>query len=265
MNGEGNNRKVLCDVARSAFEVVGRLLARDQFLARELRSSTTGSRQIYREESLTVEMAATLREQFPNHVEITLFTPPEEARTGADWYWRFERGDRAIHARVQAKRVQRKQFGEPDEEGYIDIEVSQLNRLVQGTAEATDFPGLEAWLATYARSDAFPPCGKHDLQSCPRHSHQKACARATPSLWIAQANEIVRLGDGAATVKTIISHSLRLDCVLPCIDGPDRDPSPASKGFALQSGLKTYQECIALIESDEQLRTEFAGAILITT
>ena len=35
--------------------------------------------------------------------------------------------------------------------------------------------------------------------------------------------------------------------------------------FALQSGLKTYQECIALIESDRQLRNEFEGAIRITT
>jgi uncharacterized protein DUF6615 len=265
MNGEDDNRKILCDLARSAFEVVGHLLARDQFLARELRSSTTGSRQIYREECLTVEMAATLLEQFPDHVEITLFTPPEETRTGADWYWRFERGDRAIHARVQAKRVQREQLGDPDERGHIDIDVLQLNRLLQATAEATTLPGLEAWLATYARFNATPPCGKQNLQSCPQHSHQEACASVTPSLWIAQANEIVKLSDGAVTVSTIIRHSLRLDCLLPCIDGSERDPSPAIKGFALQGGLKTYQECIATIESDEQLRKEFEGAIRITT
>jgi hypothetical protein len=262
MNGEDHNRKVLCDVARSAFEVVGRLLARDQLLARELRSSTTGSRQIYREECLTVEMAATLREQFPDHVDIILFTPPEETRTGADWYWRFERDERAIHARVQAKRVQRERFGDPDDLGYVDIDEPQLNRLIQATAEANDLPGLQAWLATYARLDATPPCRKLNLQSCPRHSHQKGCVIASPSLWIAQAKEIVRLSD-APTVETIISHSLRLDCILPCIDGPDRDPSPASKGFALQNGLKTYQECIELIENDAQLRREFEGAIRI--
>jgi hypothetical protein len=264
MNGEDRNRKVLCDIARCAFEVVGRLLARDQSFARELRSSTTRSRQIYREESLTTEMATTLREQFPDHVEIILFTPGEEARTGADWYWRFERGKQAIHARVQAKRVQREQFGEPDELGHIDIDVPQLNRLIRTTAEATDIRGLEAWFATYARFDATPPCRKKNLQLCPLHSHQKACVKAKPSLWIAQANEIMKLGD-TATIESIITHSLRLDCILPCIDGPDQDYSPAGKGFALQSGLQTYQECIALIQSDAQLGNEFEGAIRIIT
>lgn len=94
MDGEAVNRQVLCDIARTAFEVVNRLLARDQLLARELQSETTASRQVYREECITVEMAATLRERFPQNVEITLFTPPEETRTGADWYWRFERSER---------------------------------------------------------------------------------------------------------------------------------------------------------------------------
>jgi hypothetical protein len=37
MNGEAANRQVLCDIARSAFGVVNRLLERDQLLAQELR------------------------------------------------------------------------------------------------------------------------------------------------------------------------------------------------------------------------------------
>lgn len=263
MNDEDDNRKVLCDVARSAFEVVGSILARDQSLAQELRSSMTGSRQIYPEESITVEMAVMLREQFPDYVQFTLFTHREETRTGADWYWRFERNDRAIHARVQAKRVQRLQFGDSDEHGRIDIKQSQLSRLIQATKEAADLPDLQAWLATYARFDATPPCGKHNLQSCSRHNHQKDCASARPSLWIARADEILSLRKSRLPLTTIIRHSLRLDCILPCIDGPDLDPSPASKGFVLESGLKTYQECITTIASDEQLRQEFEGAIRI--
>lgn len=122
MNGECYNRKVLCNIARWAFSVVNRLLERDQLLARELRSATTGSHQIYREECITVEMATELRERFPEHVEITLFTPPEEIRTGADWYWRFEKARGAIHARVQAKRVQRTAFGQADDRGHVDID-----------------------------------------------------------------------------------------------------------------------------------------------
>jgi hypothetical protein len=62
MNGDAPNRQVLCDIAHTAFEVVNRILTRDQLLARELRSDTTASRQLYREECITVEMAATLRE-----------------------------------------------------------------------------------------------------------------------------------------------------------------------------------------------------------
>lgn len=85
--------------------------SRDQRLARELRSSTTGSRQIYREESITVEMLTELRGLFRDLVEITLFTSPEEKRTGADWYWRFEKAGAAIHPRVQAQRAQRTEFG----------------------------------------------------------------------------------------------------------------------------------------------------------
>lgn len=268
MNGEDQyHRKILCDIARSAFRVVDRLLSRDQLLAHELRSSETGSRQIYREECITVEIATELRERFPDQVEITLFTPPEETHTGADWYWRFEKAGGAIHARVQAKRVQRTEFGQADSGGHVDIDMPQLERLIQATTEAAiQIPGLEAWLATYARFDATPPCGSNNLQTCLSHSHQAACAEHEPSLWIAYAQEIRDDPGGGArrrSVKAIIEHSLRLDCILPCIDGRSADPGPAGKGFVIQSGLKTYQDCVAIIEGDTLLRKEFKGALRI--
>lgn len=265
MNGDENNRKVLCDIARCAFEVVNGLLLRDQLLAPDLRSATTGSRQIYREECITVEMAATLRERFPEHVEIVLFTPPEEQKTGADWYWRFERGDRAIHAFVQAKRVRRSAFDQPDGLGHVDIDLEQLTRLRQATNPATSqLPGLQAWLATYARfRDATPPCGEQDLQRCRLHQHQEACTNHEPSLWIAMAAEIVALKVPRPSVRQIIQNSLRLDCMLPCIDGPAADDGPARKGFALRDDLSPFQECIATIGSDPLLRAKFEGALRI--
>jgi hypothetical protein len=267
MNSEDRDRQILCDIARSAFGVVDRLLSRDQLLSRELRSSTTGSRQIYREECITVEMATELRQRFPDHVEITLFTPPEETRTGADWYWRFEKAGGAIHARVQAKRVQRTEFGQADSDGHIDIDVPQLERLLQAADEAaTEIPGLEAWVATYARFNASPPCGFGDLQTCRHHSHRKACAEHGPSLWIAQAREIrskLRGGASRQSVAEIVDHSLRLDCVLPCVGGLDVVPGPASKGFIIQSGLMTHQDCVATIEGNALLRKEFEGALRI--
>lgn len=265
MNSEDNNRKVLCDIAHSVFEVVNRLLSRDQLLARELRSTETGSRQIYREECITVEMAATLREHFPDHVEITLFTPPEETRTGADWYWRFEKGDFAIHARVQAKRVQRTAFGESDDQGHIVVDSPQLEHLLQATRTAAQhIDGLQAWLATYARFNATPPCGCNNLQSCERHHHAEECADQQPSLWIANAQEIANSGIRQASVEQIVQNSVRLDCVLPCIDTSGASmPSPSNKGFVLQSGLQSYKECVAIIDNDSELRSEFRGALRI--
>lgn len=265
MNGEGRDRQVLCGIARTAFEVVGRLLSRDQLLAGDLRSSTTGSRQIYREECITVEMATELRERFPDHVEITLFTPPEETRTGADWYWRFEKAGGAIHARVQAKRVQRTEFGQTDERGHVDLDMPQLEQLVRATTDVREeLAGLQAWLATYARFDATPPCGFSDLQQCGRHRHGAACANHVASLWIAQAQEMLRVSNTRVPVSTIIENSLRLDCILPCIDGPDVDgQGPASKRFILQSGLSSYQDCVSAIEADVLLRKEFQGALRI--
>jgi hypothetical protein len=264
MNGEGFNRKVLCDIARCAFEVVNRLLSRDRLLAQELRSPVTGSHQIYREECITVEMAATLRERFPENVDITLFTPPEERRTGADWYWRFEREDRAIHAGVQAKRVQRTEFDQADDRGRIDIDIPQLNQLIETTSILTnELPGLQAWLATYAQFLATPPCFEIDLRNCDHHRHPEMCASHEPSLWIARAQEIREFGRQRASVREIIEHSVRLDCMLPCSDGPAAEYGPAVKGFVLQEGLPTYQECVAIIANDARLRTEFEGALRI--
>jgi hypothetical protein len=209
-------------------------------------------------------MATTLRERFPEHVEITLFTPHEEKQTGADWYWRFESGGRTIHARVQAKRVQRTEFSQPDESGHVDIDMSQLTQLLQATREATNqLPGLQAWLATYARVRATPPCNHDELWSCPRHRHQEKCASHEPSLWIANAREISELNVQRASVKQIVQNSVRLDCILPCIDGPAADDGPAIKGFVLEEGLLTYQECVAAIEGNVLLRSTFEGALRI--
>ena len=264
MNGEAANRQVLCDIARTAFEVINRLLARDQVLARELRSETTTSRQVYREECITVELAATLRERFPANVEITLFTPPEETQTGADWYWRFEQGERAIHARVQAKRVQRAAFGQADSDGHVDIDQPQLNRLLDATRGAlSQLPGLQAWLATFARFNATPPCGQDDLSRCRRHIHAQACVLHEPSLWIAQASEIQRLSCSRLPVREVVEHSVRLDCILPCIDGPDTVKGPAAKGFTLTAGLPLYQDCIDGIRRDPALLKSFEGALRI--
>jgi hypothetical protein len=264
MNGEDVDRQILCDIARSAFAVVDRLLSRDQLLARELRSPTTGSRQIYREECITVEMAAELRERFPGHVEITLFTHPEETRTGADWYWRFEKAGGAIHARVQAKRVQRTEFGQADDSGHVDLDMPQLAQLVEATRNMPEeFTDLQAWLATYVRFEATPPCGQRNLQQCGHHRHTSSCANHGPSLWIAQARDFMDVNGRHLPVRRIVQNSLRLDCILPCIHERNADPGPASKGFTIQSGLRSYQDCVSTIEADAQLRTEFEGALRI--
>jgi hypothetical protein len=209
-------------------------------------------------------MATTLRERFPEHVEITLFTPAEERSNGADWYWRFERGDCAVHARVQAKRVQRTEFGQPDSAGRVDIDLPQLTQLVEGAESASQqLPALQAWLATYAQFDATPPCGKGNLNSCQRHNHEGHCADHSPSLWIAQANEVLGLNVTRAQVRQIVERSVRLDCILPCIDGPNVQEGPARKGFTLNAGLLPYQECVARIQSDTALLAQFWGAMRI--
>lgn len=263
MNSAVANRKILCDIAHLAFGVVEGWLSRDQRFARELRSSKTTSRQIVGEEAITVDLAIKLREQFPNHVDLTLFTHPEETETGADWYWRIERINHAIHARVQAKRVQRTAFGESDEDGYIDIDQEQLRHLLLATrTAATSIVGLQAWLTTYARFRATPPCGCEDLISCANHRHSRPCATGQPSVWIADAQEIEDSGMKVASISQIVQQSIRFDCVLPCIDTLGV-AGPAKKNFVLQSGLQSYQDCVSIIESDPQLRSQFKGALRI--
>lgn len=264
MNPEDTNRKILCDIARCAFEVINNLLRRDRQLASDLRSDTTQSRQVYREESITTEVAVTLQERFPDHVHTVLFTPAEEKQTGADWYWRIETADRAIHARVQAKRVQRSGFGQPDQSGHISLDFKQLDRLRQATSEAENrIPGLQAWLATFAQFRASPPCGRDDLLLCDHHRHIAQCMNQGPSLWIAHVKDIAQLDQREPSVAWIVQRSLRLDCVLPCNVRPELDAGPITKGFELRDGLLPYQECVNIIRDDPSLRTNFQGALQI--
>lgn len=260
-----NNRKTLCDIANFAFDIVSDWLNSDQQLASDLRSSQTSSRQFVGEETITTDLAGKLRTRFPQHIEIKLFTHPEEKETGADWYWRIERGSYAIHAYVQAKRVQRTAFAQQDDQGYIDINHSQLERLLLATrASAQRISGLEAWLATYARINAIaiPPCGCDNLQECRYHRHAEICQPNHPALWIANAHEIANSGLRRPSVQEVVRHSLRLDCVLPCIEHTG-DSGPAEKGFVLKSGLPSFEACVGIIENDSQLYTEIKGALLI--
>jgi hypothetical protein len=80
-------------------------------------------------------------------------------------------------------------------------------------------------------------------------------------LWIAQA-QIIDGNGNQMPVREIIQKSLRLDCILPCIDGPHADPGPAGKGFIIQSGLRSYQDCVSTIEADALLRKDFEGAAI---
>jgi hypothetical protein len=196
-------------------------------------------------------------------VQITLFTPAEETLTGADWYWRFENGVRAIHARVQAKRVQRTSFGQEDSDGHFEIDHNQLRRLINATESSlSQIPGLQAWFATFARYDAMPPCGLNDLSHCSRHRHERACANQ-PSLWIAQACKVQNILEPRLTVRRVIERSVRLDCILPCSDEPGERQGPAEKGFRLADDLPKYQDCLDIIQGNPTLLKSFRGALRI--
>ncbi len=266
MNGVNVNRKILCNIAHFAFEVVNDLLARDQLLSNKLRSHETSSRQIFREETITELLVTSLVLEFPQYIDLVLFTQREETWTGADWYWRVERGNDAIHARVQAKRVHRATFGQPDEDGYIDVNLQQLDDLLEATRKDTQkLVRLEAWLATYARYHRYPvtpPCGCHNLLGCEYHYHAEVCTNSQPSLWIANAQEIASSRIQQASIEQIVQHSVRLDCILPCIDASGAS-GPHKKGFMLQGGLQSYEECVTTIANDPQLRSEFKGALRI--
>jgi hypothetical protein len=259
------SQNILCQIANCAFEVVSGLLNRDQLLAETLRSPETSSHQIFREECITVDMVSTLRERFPDHIEITMFTGDEESHNGADWYWRIQKGRGAIHARVQAKRIRRSAFRQKDSNGTVQIDMAQLQKLID-TAESDReiLPNLQSWLATYARFDADPPCGNHPSM-CNNHGCENSCTeQEIPSIWIAKAKEILETGRTKPIfqVKDIVEKSLRLDCILPCIDR-SIDEGPSAKGFNLFANLPTYETCIMAIQNNPALQASFDGAIQI--
>jgi hypothetical protein len=256
MTDVANAQAVLCKIANCAFGVVGNLLNRDQLLAEKLRSSKTKSRQIFREECITLEMAATLKETFPEQVDLTVFTPPEEALNGADWYLRVQKDDFAIHARVQVKRVQRSAFGQLDSDGKVEFDTGQLCKLI---AAANSLPELQAWVATFARYDAAPPCGARP-SCCPNHRCNRDCEKEgsrPPSIWIAQAREFANRML-PVTIEELVGSSLRLDCILPCIRSQGND-GPAQKGFAVAPGLPSFDDCVEAIQTDGA----FEGALQI--
>jgi hypothetical protein len=268
MTDVADGQRILCQIANCAFEIVGRLLERDQLLAESLRSTETNSRQIFREESITLEMVATLKERFPNHVDVTVFTAAEETRNGADWYWRFQKANHAIHARVQAKRVQRSAFGQPDSSGTVEIDIDQLQRLI-ATAELdqVQLPGLQSWLATYARYDATPPCNREPTD-CSKHGCGGNCAGQPriPSVWITKAQELVDSPHSRQTrrIRDIVQNSIRLDCVLPCIDiDPSNATGPNAKGLVLSANLPPYEKCVASIERNPAMGDTLRGALQI--
>jgi hypothetical protein len=79
---------------------------------------------------------------------------------------------------------------------------------------------------------------------------------------MAKADEIANLGLRRLPVQEVVQHSLRLDCVLPCIDDVGNS-GPAEKGFVLQSSFPSFEETVSIIESDPGLSSEIEGALLI--
>jgi hypothetical protein len=192
---------------------------------------------------------------------VTIFTPAEEAKNGADWYWRIQRGSDAIHAQVQAKRVQRSEFGQSDSDGQIEFDAGQLDRLVNARDSAQrSLPGLQVWVSTFARYDATPP-GSMDPWDCEKHACNRECEskKLVPSIWIAQAENFRNLRRWS--IIDVIEKSLRLDCILPCIDNGNGGFN--AKGFSLRPDPPPFEECLAAIQSTPTLIGEFEGAIQI--
>ena len=261
-----DHQPVLCQIANCAFEVVDRILDRDRMFAAALRTHGTNSHQIFREESITSEMVTTLKERFPNNVDVTLFTAAEEKRNGADWYWRIQKAKNVLHARVQAKRVRRSELGQQDSDGSVEIDREQLQQLILAIAiDQRNIPGLQAWVATYCRYDATPPCGK-EPSGCESHRCGGNCteSRRLPSVWIAHATDIRELAKhrGVSDVQRIVEESLRLDCILPCTDRQGHS-GPAEKGFALAPNLPSFRQCVRAIQDNTALRDNFEGALQI--
>lgn len=262
---DATNRKALCDIARRCFAIANQQLEIDQKLSKQVRSEGSSSRQFVNEETITDLLVGDLLTRFPGRVKMELFTRAEENMNGADWYWRLEAGGRAIHARVQAKRVHRSEFGQEDSAGHVKINRVQLDKLVNVThQDRCHIPGLQSWVVTFLRYEGNPPCGCDDLNGCERHQHGHSCDGHAPSVWVADAKEIYELGKSSLTARQIVEHSIRLDCMLPCIAGP-RGGGPASKGFALQFGLPSFSECVATIRnaSVSEPNSELKGALRI--
>lgn len=236
-------REVFCAIARHAMRCVDFCLASDQRMAASVRSPSTGSHQFFGEETITENLVASLLQEFPSNIDVTLFTKPEERRNGADWYWRIQHGDASLNALVQAKRVQRSAFGVADANCHVDISAEQIDRLIGAAADA-GIEGLQTWLFTYGRSNATPPCGT-DPALCHHHKHHGECSEipSEASIWVAQANEVRGLGHHL--FPRFVANSVRLDCLLPCL--PNAWEGPQIKGFALTSGAPSFGQCSKIL------------------
>lgn len=257
------DQRVLCEIANFAFGSVGELLETDRAQAGRLRARGGTSHQVIGEETITELLVTRLATRFPDRVRIRLFTRHEESRNGADWYWRVEKPGGAIHARVQAKRVRRSEFGQADGDGTVDIDQVQLARLIAtADSDVRGLPNLQAWLATYGRFSANPPCGS-DPCYCDRHGCDGYCDEsALPSIWIGQAKDFVGEPSSRHRLVDIVRNSVRLDCVLPCLDS--RDGGSGAKGLKLTVGLPSFETCVSEIQADPALLGSFAGAMVVS-
>ncbi len=247
-------------------DVAADKLDKDQRLSASLRSPGTTSHQIVREESITEDIAIALTERFNKYTKLTLLTASEESIQGADWYWQIRVGTLAMHARVQAKRIRRSVFGEPDDQGTIELNTEQTMALLNYVENAQEsLPSLQTWFAFFGRFNATPPC-KKSPEKCLIHACGGACSGVNrlPSIWIAQASkfahgtrrrQVIRMAD-------IIGDSLRLDCFLPCISSND-GRGPRAKGFEVTSGIPTFESAVATIQSNDTLVGELRGALQI--
>ena len=264
------DQTLLCGIARTAMEIVSDLLRRDQDHAGSVRSASTSSTQLFREETITEQLVSRLVEEYPDHVKLTLFTPPEEAAIGADWYWQIRRGPFALHALVQAKRVRRTTLGGDDQAGVVEIDRDQLfnlrnNRLVF----SRKMPGLQSWLVTYARFGAVPPCGAVPCE-CAHHGCS-ACPRdLIPSIWAQPVDDIVqklKFETNSVPVRDIVEESVRLDCVVPCVQPlllGGQKFGPAIKGIVMSGDVPDFRRMVTTIRRDQELASQLAGAFLIS-
>jgi len=264
MGQDQERQAVLCQIANAAMAVASDLLEEDQSFAPSLRGPGTQSLQIYREEFITAKIAVAMKKQFSAHVDFQLFTTAEESKNGADWYWRIQVGDFAMHARVQAKRIARRSVSKPDEAGFVEIESNQIVKLIDSSREAwAELPHLQSWIATYARVNATPPCHKNPAK-CRQHGCGGLCAQSKnlPSIWVAQASAFARGNPirRQIPIQDIIHDSIRLDCMLPCVQ-QQGGSGPNSKGFALLAELRSFNDAVSVILGNDAMARDIAGAL----